>query len=239
LRFDDPELVAREYADEARLLARRAVFVDLIEGPNAENLAFDAVAQASPRHVLEVGSGPGYFAERVQRELGAEVVAIDISPRMVELARERGVAAEVGDVQELPFPDASFDCAVTNWMLYHVSELDRALAELFRVLRGGGRLVAATFGENHLRELWEWLGYEKAAAVAFNRQNGLGLLRRHFEQVEPRDADAIVVFPDRAAVRRYVASTIRGAHLADSIPEFEGAFRARSSQTVFVAEKPQ
>jgi SAM-dependent methyltransferase len=237
VRFDDPELVAREYADEARLLARRAVFVDLVEGPNAENLAFQAVAEVAPGRALEVGSGPGYFAEQVQKEVGAEVVVIDISPRMVELARARGLVAEVGDVQDLPFPDASFDCAVANWMLYHVVQLQRGLGELFRVLRAGGRLVAATFGQDHLRELWEWLGYEKAAAVAFNRQNGLGLLRRHFEHVERRDADAAVVFPDHAAVRRYVASTIRGAHLADSIPELAGAFRARSSQSVFVAEK--
>ena len=62
---------------------------------------------------------------------------VDVSPRMVELARARGVDARVGDVQELPFDDGSFDCAVAAWMLFHVPDLDRGLAELARVLRPG------------------------------------------------------------------------------------------------------
>lgn len=237
MRFNDAELVRREYASEERLLARRVVFKDFIEGPNAEDLAFEAVREVAPNRVLEVGCGPGYFAERLLRELGADVVALDVSPRMVELARERGVDARLGDVQELPFGEAEFDCAVANWMLYHVPDLDRGIAELARALRPGGRLVAATFGEDHLRELWTFLGDEKTSAVEFNRQNGAGPLGRHFARVERRDADGVVAFPDREAVRKYVAATIRGAHLADSIPEFEGPYRARSRASAFVAEK--
>lgn len=235
--FDDPELVRREYAGEERLLARRAVFTDFVEGQDAEALAFEAVREAEPNRVLEVGCGPGYFAERLHDELGADVVAADISPRMVELARGRGLEAVVADVQKLPFPGRSFEVVVANWMLYHAPDLDRGLAEIARVLRGG-RLVAATFGEDHLRELWAWLEYEKASAVGFSRENGAEALRRHFARVERRDADAVVVFPDREAVRRYVAATIRGSHLAESLPVLEGEFRARSSQSVFVAEAP-
>jgi SAM-dependent methyltransferase len=237
VRFNDADLVRREYASEERLLARRVVFKDFVEGPNAEDLAFEAVREAKPGRVLEVGCGPGYFAERVQKELGAEVVALDVSPRMVELTREHGVDARIGDVQDLPFGDAEFDCAVANWMLYHVPDLDRGIAELARVLRPGGRLVAATFGEDHLRELWSLLGNDKASAVEFNRQNGASPLGRHFQQVERRDADGVVAFPDRAAVRSYVTATIRGAHLADSLPEFDGPFRARSRASAFVAAK--
>jgi SAM-dependent methyltransferase len=237
VRFNDADLVRREYASEERLLARRVVFKDFVEGPNAEDLAFEAVRETKPGRVLEVGCGPGHFAEQMMKELGAEVLALDLSPRMVELARERGVDARLGDVQNLPFGDAEFDCAVGNWMLYHVPDLDRGVAELARVLRPGGRLVAATFGEDHLRELWSLLGNERASAVEFNRQNGARPLEPHFARVERRDADGVVVFPDRAAVRSYVAATIRGAHLADSIPEFEGPYRARSRASVFVGTK--
>ena len=60
----------------------------------------------------------GELAERVARELGAEVVAIDISPRIVEIACGRGVDARMGDVQALPFADGEFDCVVANWVLY-------------------------------------------------------------------------------------------------------------------------
>jgi SAM-dependent methyltransferase len=237
VRFDDPEVVAREYASEERLLARRAVFTNFVHGPNAEELAFEAVREVGPARVLEVGCGPGYFAERLRRELGAVVVALDLSPRMVELARARGVDARVGDAQNLPFPEESFECAVANWVLYHLADLDRGLAELARVLTPTGRLVAATFGEEHVRDLWAWLDYEKTAAVEFSRENGAARLGRYFAAVHRRDADAVVIFPNRDAVQRYVASTIRGSHLADSIPVFEGEFQARSRQAVFVAEK--
>ena len=143
MKIDDPVAVAEQYATESNLEARRSLYVDA-EGPDPRELALAAVAETTPGRVLEVGGGPGELSARIADELGAEVTMLDVSPRMVELARERGVDARVGDVQELPFDDGSFDCAVAAWMLFHVPDLDRGLAELARVLRPGGRLVAVT-----------------------------------------------------------------------------------------------
>ena len=58
MRFDYPELVRREHACEERLLARRAVFTDLVEGPDAGGLAFFAVREGSRERVLLAGSLP-------------------------------------------------------------------------------------------------------------------------------------------------------------------------------------
>src|SRR5690242_20281496 len=102
---------------------------------------------------------------------------------MVEIAREAGVDARVGDVQELPFGDASFDCAVAAWMLYHVPDLDRGLAELARVLRQGGRLVAATNSIDNMHELWRLVGRDRGTEdVRFFAENGEEPLRRHFSR---------------------------------------------------------
>jgi ubiquinone/menaquinone biosynthesis C-methylase UbiE len=136
VRLNDPEGVEREYATENGLLGRRAAY-EWATGPDAPELAFQMVAEVAPEHVLEVGCGPGELAGRIQRELGASVVALDISPRMVHLARERDVDARLGDAQDVPFPDASFDCVVAAWMLYHVPDVSRALGEFARVLRPG------------------------------------------------------------------------------------------------------
>ena len=238
MRLDDSELVRREYASEERLAVRMWVYRELVEGENPEEVAFEAVAEAAPERVLEVGCGDGAFAERVGRELGADVVALDVSPRMVELARARGVDARVGDAQALPFSRGEFDCAVANWMLYHVPDLDRALDELGRVLRPGGRLVAGTFGMENLRELWQVLGDEGSPEVSFVVENGREALLRRFRRVERRDASGTVVFPNTEAVKRYVAATIRRVHLAERVPAFPEPFRATSVQAVFVAEDP-
>ena len=119
LALDNPLLVQWEYASEERLAVRNATYRELVEGVNAEEVVFEAVAEARPGRVLEVGCGEGELAARVERELGADVVAIDLSPRMIELARARGVEARVADVQSLPFADGEFDCAVAAWVLYH------------------------------------------------------------------------------------------------------------------------
>jgi SAM-dependent methyltransferase len=235
VRLDDPEVVRREYASEAGLRARASAYAGL-RGPSAWQAALDAVREVSPRRVLEVGCGWGEFAEAVAAA-GAEVVAVDQSPRMVELTRERGVDARVGDVQDLPFGDGDFDCAVANWMLYHVPDLDRALSELARVLRPGGRLVATTNGLKHLGELWSLVGRDRGfEPPRFFSETGEDALRRHFVRVERRDFEGPVTFATRDDVRGYIASSVAHKHLADRLPPLEGPLVATRVNTVFVAE---
>ena len=235
MRLDDPELVRREYADESRFAVRAAAWQSAT-GPDPRELAFRAVAEVAPRRVLEVGSGRGEAADRIRREVGCDVVAVDQSERMVELTRARRVEAIHGDVLNLPFEDGSFDCALAAWMLYHVSDLDRGLSELARVLRPGGRLVAVTNSETNLRELWEPLGDAARRFHPFNAENGEATLRRHFARIEQREARGTVTFPDWDAAHLYVSSSVTRAHLADRLPRFEGSFVATRLVAVFVAE---
>lgn len=237
MRLDDPAVVRDEYASEERLRARFSVFDVFLRGPRAEDAIVAAVAEARPRRVLEVGCGPGGLAERLARELRVELAALDLSPRMVELTRARGVDARAGDVQALPFPDGSFDCAVAAFVLYHVPDLERSVAELARVLRPGGRLVAATVPHDNLAELWRLLDDDTPREVAFRSENGAAILGRRFDRVERRDVVAEVVFPDSAAIREYVGATITRSHLAARVPELGGPFVATTRPAVFVAEK--
>ncbi|HVM17112.1 MAG TPA: class I SAM-dependent methyltransferase [Gaiellaceae bacterium] len=238
LRPDNPLVVQWEYASEERLATRNAAYRRLVHGVDAEQVAFDAVAEVRPQTVLEVGSGMGEFAERVADGVGADVTAVDISPRMVALTAERGVRASVSDVQALSFDDGSFDCAVANWVLYHAPDVERAIGELWRVLRPGGRLVAATLGVDHGRELWDLVGGAPTSGLSFSSENGEALLRRRFDRVERRDAEGVFVFPDAGSMREYIAATSDRAHLADNVPaDVSFPFSARSAHAVFVAEK--
>lgn len=235
-RTNDPELVRAEYADESRFAVRAAAWRN-VAGARPREEAFRAIAESRPDHVLEVGCGRGELAVRVASELGATVVALDQSPRMVEIARGAGVDARVGDVQDLPFDDASFDCAVAAWMLYHVPDVDRGLAELARVLRPGGRLVAVTNGERNLPELWEKFGTRRRRVHAFSVENAEPQLRRHFARVERRDANGVVRFADWDAADAYVSASLTRRDLAGKLPQFDGPLDCALVVSVFVATK--
>lgn len=197
-------------------------------------MAFQAIAEASPRRVVEVGGGEGELAERIVNELDVELVGIDQSERMVEIQRSKGIDARVGTAEELPFADGQFDLVVAAWMLYHVPDPHRAIAELARVLLPGGRLVAVTNGYEHLGELWDLMGRDREyRREIFGRETGEEWLLRSFATVERRDADGWVTL-DEDAVRRYVSSwsDLGSMHDVPPVPE---PLRVRRVCSVFVA----
>jgi ubiquinone/menaquinone biosynthesis C-methylase UbiE len=206
-------------------------------GPDPYAVVFEAVAGCTPQLVLEAGCGRGELAERMARELDARVVAVDQSERMVELTTRRGVEAIVGDVQDLPFRDGIFDCAVAAWMLYHVADLDLGLSELARVLRPGGRLVAVTNSARNLRELWGLYGERSERVHPFAAEEAAGILERYFANVERRDAVGTVTFPSWEDAHAYVKASPARGFLADDLPRFEGPLVATRSVAVFVARR--
>ena len=102
--------------------------------------------------VLDLGAGAGldaFVARRVVGETGA-VLGVDFTPEMVEKARRNAAALgysnvrfEHGDLEALPFPDASVDVVVSNCVLNLVPDKARAFAEAFRVLRPGGHVCVS------------------------------------------------------------------------------------------------
>jgi ubiquinone/menaquinone biosynthesis C-methylase UbiE len=104
-----------------------------------------AGAQQGSR-VLDVATGPGYAAAAAA-DLGASVVGVDMAPAMVELARRLHPTVEfrVAQAEALPFEDDSFDAVISNFVAPHLSRPELAVAELVRVLRGGGRLALTTW----------------------------------------------------------------------------------------------
>jgi SAM-dependent methyltransferase len=239
VRLDDPVYVREQYATEHGLAARKALY-DEVAGDDARELALDAVREASPRSVLEVGCGEGELATRIGEELDVELLAVDQSARMVEIARRRGVDARVADVRALPFEDGSFDVALAAWVLFHVPDLERGISELARVLRPGGRLVAVTNYADHLFELFELAGaLEQRFALTFGGESGDELLARRFARVERRDANGTVTVRDAETIRSYLRSAERLAPFADDLPELYEPLVARRRQAIFVAEKAQ
>lgn len=233
MAFDDQAVVREQYASEANLRARQALW-EGAEGDDTKEILWRALQEWQPRHVLEVGGGQGELAERLQRELGAQVSFVDLSPRMVELARARGIDAQEGDAQELPFADGVFDTVVAAWMLYHVPDLDAALGEFARVLTKGGALIAVTNSEQHIAELRELLAYPPGVfTMTFNSENGEDILRRHFSVVERFDCVVKATVRDRETLVAYRDSV---SVPACEVPEdVELPFVVHGRSTIFVA----
>jgi SAM-dependent methyltransferase len=236
-RLDNAMLVRWEFASEERLEKRNAIYRRLVEGDKAEEVLFAAVTEFAPTRVLEVGCGAGGMAERVRDELGAQIVAVDSSERMVELTRQRGIESYVADVQELPFGDGEFDCVFAGWVLYHVLDRARAISECARVLRPGGRFATATLADENMSDLWDFLGSPSDRILGFSSSNGAEPLEQCFANVETREANGLVVFVTPDDMTQFVSANITRAHLAAAVPEFTEPVHVRTHHTIFVAEK--
>ena len=105
-----------------------------------QTLLLDALAPVAGKLVLDVGTGTGRAALALAKA-GATVTGVDASAEMLAIARSRAeqdgltVQFQVGDAHELPFPDRSFDAAVTWRVLMHTPQWRRCIAELCRVSR--------------------------------------------------------------------------------------------------------
>jgi ubiquinone/menaquinone biosynthesis C-methylase UbiE len=111
------------------------------------DLMVDACGVAPQDTVLDVACGPGITACAFAKA-AARVTGIDITPAMIERAKTRqaemgltNLTWHVGDIQSLPFPDASFSLVVTRFSFHHVLDPKAALAEMMRVLKPGGRVM--------------------------------------------------------------------------------------------------
>ncbi len=230
--MNDPDYVREQYADETNLETRRSVWRPTAEGLDPATEVLNAIDRAlvGNADILEVGCGTGVMAEQIDALPGVTLVAIDYSPRFVELTAARGVDARQADICYLPFDDASFDVVFAGWMLYHVRDLERALNEVRRVLRPGGTFVAVTNGNDHLADLRREAG-GKPETTQFSSETGESVLRRRFADVRRHDLETRAVFGDHAAAQAYLDSFDEGLVL----PPFEGSREYAGHVTVFEA----
>jgi SAM-dependent methyltransferase len=226
-------LVAVEYATLDRLALRRldrTAWVRDAGEPIATVLA--AIAEARPHRVLDAGSGRAELARLVA---APEIVCVDAAPAAVEGARAAGLEARLAQIESLPFDDESFDVVTCNWVLYHLVDPDRGIAELARVLRPGGRFVGIYNRREHLAELWAAVG-DPWPSDDFHCENGVAFLERHFAHVERRDTNGEVLWEDHGALQVYLDAFVE---LVGELraPDGPYPFRAERRYCVLVAEK--
>jgi ArsR family transcriptional regulator len=182
--------IKRQRADRAAAYFRenaphwdhiRSLYVDERE---VEAALVEIVAAAAPRDLLDIGTGTGRMIEVLAPRVG-QALGIDQSREMLAIARvnlERAGAlngmVRLGDMYQLPLPDASFDAVVIHQVLHYADRPSAAIAEAARVLRSGGVLVVVDFAPHVLEFLRDEhahhrLGFADAEVAEWCREAGL------------------------------------------------------------------
>jgi ubiquinone/menaquinone biosynthesis C-methylase UbiE len=165
-------------------------FLDLPRPFLRRERLLDILAPMPGERVLEIGPGTGYYSLHTARTLApsGRLVILDLQPAMLDETTRRADAQGIanieplqGDAQELPFPDGTFDAAFLVATLGEIPDQVRALRELRRVLKPGGRLVVGE-GQpdpHHVR-LDDLRERAEAAGLSFVAHDGgqLGYLAR-------------------------------------------------------------
>lgn len=130
------------------------------QGDWSRKVVLDPVMLARARRLagaaLDVGCGEGRFC-RLLQGLGFSCTGVDPTPSLISAARERDPSGDyhIGFAEELPFADQSFDLVVTYLSLIDIFGMRSAVAEMARVLRSGGHLLAANL--TSLNSAGQWI----------------------------------------------------------------------------------
>jgi SAM-dependent methyltransferase len=222
--LDHSGSVRAQYRDSSHFSARVDLHARYSTNPVGwTRWIFDKVAVGPGECVLEVGCGPGHLWRGSTDRLPSDsfVVASDYSQGMAaEAARaiaDARFAFASTDAQALPFADETFDAVVGNHMLYHVPDLDTALEEFGRVLRPNGRLLAATNGPQHFKEVRDILDIHWRYVDQFGLENGPERIARHFDNVTVERYPDTLHVPAAEPVIAYVKSMSSFWDLSDEL----------------------
>lgn len=133
--------------------------------------------------IADLGAGEGLISQLLARR-AEEVVCIDNSPKMVEFGRElaaknefTNLRYELGDIEEVPLKDKTFDLVLLSQALHHAQHPERALAEAYRILKPGGEVIIIDLLEHHFEKAHElyadvWLGFSENKLYQFLKDAG-------------------------------------------------------------------
>ena len=159
--MDKIENVKEQYKDDNNLSIR--IKLHAKHSTNKQGFIpwlFEKYKFSNGYRILELGCGNGEQWQNRIQQLPADCILVlsDFSEGMVKnvwekYSNHKNLLAQNIDIQNIPFPDNSFDVVIANHMLYHVPDLLKALSEVKRILKSGGKFYAATNGNGGMQTI--------------------------------------------------------------------------------------
>ena len=216
------DAVQKAYATDDALALRQSIH-ELYSVPrtNFAEWVLNKTAWRGDESVLDVGSGQGMYFSAVRKRIPrGKLVGADFSLGMMQKAAKHNPheARLVNtDAMRLPFGRKTFDVVLANHMLFHVPDVDRTLAEIKRVIRPTGVLLASTNSQFNLPELDQLMrrtlmllggkvGEMPSPVATFPLEDGAQIMAKHFFAVARYDLPGAFVFPIAQPAIDYVNS---------------------------------
>jgi ubiquinone/menaquinone biosynthesis C-methylase UbiE len=265
-QIDERTYLAEQYKTKDNLQVRIETHQKYTE-PIVDFISFvlDLIPWTGQERVIDVGCGAGAYVEAASERCGT-YYACDLSFGMLQGLPMAALSRVNLDAQRLPFASNTADVILANHMLYHVPDQDAAVGAIYRVLKPGGYLLAATNSDDNMPELSEIrqamvekFGFSmpklSGSRLTFYLENGSSVLERHFNSVHRRDLDSALVFRSSQPVVDYI-NTSRDYYMGIKPEEVQwkaveaaihkavngriakdGAFRVQKLTGVFVCQK--
>lgn len=219
--IDDSQYIKTQYQDSSKLNARIRLHQQFSTNQYGWfPWLFDQIRFPSRGCVLELGCGAGNFWLENQTRIpeGLEIILSDFSKGMLEqTCNKLGEARfqyKVIDVQSIPFNVDHFDTIIAFHMLYHVPDFQRALSEVYRVLKPGGNFYASTVGKKHMFELKSLVKqfdpkldlWDGIPPDSFTLENGGEQLGKFFSEVKTYTYEDSLCVTDAELLLDYILS---------------------------------
>lgn len=231
-KFTDPNyLKSEQYRDSSNLDARVELHKRFSTNPYGWlTWVFDRLLDLPVKaKILELGCGPAYLWRENASRLpsGWDITLSDLSPGMLDTAWRnlvvtgRNYKFKEMDAQDIPCEDETFDAVIANHMLYHIADRQKALGEIKRVLKTGGRFFATTVGERHMQEMNAWLDavsgghYVSKITGSFTLENGAEQLKPFFSRVTVSRYEDSLRVTEMEPLVAYVRSAVAASDLQE------------------------
>ncbi|MEY8354674.1 methyltransferase domain-containing protein [Lachnospiraceae bacterium 54-53] len=245
--------LVEQYKDAANIKIRIGLHKKYTKNPTGWfQWLYSLMEPLHGKRILELGCGNGelWRANKEKIPQDADICLSDVSKGMVRDAEESlktvpgNFAFEVFDCRQIPKPEESFDMAAANHVLFYLTNLDAALAEVGRVLKPGGIFCCSTYGAEHMKEISQLVKeFDSRIALSevnlydvFGLENGEEMLEYHFKSVEKRVFKDYLEVSDAGALMEYILSCHgnQQEYLSDRYDEFRAFLEKKMEKKGFI-----